>query len=85
MSHNFKRPSNIDPQVRRDERKLLCMAMQLTDQKKLDKLLEGTSPPTRKAVVERLTPYLSFVPKAEPEYDPADWHKIEIHDEASAK
>lgn len=63
MSHNFKRPTSIDAQERRDERQIKLMAFQIRDQAMLDKLLEGASPAMRAAMIERLMPYLPFCPK----------------------
>jgi hypothetical protein len=62
---NFKRPVSIDPQERRDERQIKVMAMQIQDQAMLDKLLDGTVPIMREAMLERLLPHLPFFPKEE--------------------
>ncbi len=62
---NFKRPVSIDPEERRDERQIKVMAMQIRDQAMLDKLLDGTAPVMREAMLKRLLPYLPFFPKEE--------------------
>ncbi len=62
MSHNFKRPSSIDPQERREERDIALYAMAIENQDELDKLLADSSPAMREAMLERLTPHLRFVP-----------------------
>lgn len=64
MSHNFRAPASIDPQARRDERRIELMATYgIPDQAALDKLLDGTAPAMRTALIERLTPYLMFAPE----------------------
>ena len=45
------------------------MAMQVTDQATLDNLLAGAQPFVREAMLERLLPYLPFVPR---EYETPD-------------
>ncbi len=61
MSHNYKAPQSIDPQERRDEKQIRCMASVL-QQHSLDVLLEGARPDMRAAMLERLLPHLKFVP-----------------------
>jgi hypothetical protein len=60
---NFKRPASPDPQERQDERLLKVMALQLQNQEHLDALLAGADPLMRHAMLERILPYLSFVPE----------------------
>jgi len=69
MSHRWKSPRHIDPQVRRDERQIKVMALQIHDQATLDKLLEGSSRQMREMMLERIAPYLSFVPDVEKDLD----------------
>jgi formate dehydrogenase maturation protein FdhE len=60
---NFKRPASVNPKARQDERLLKVMALQLQNQEQLDALLAGADPLMRHAMLERLIPYLSFVPE----------------------
>jgi hypothetical protein len=62
MSHKFKRPARLNPQERRDERAINLMAMGVPDQNALEVLLAGADAITRRAMIERLRPYLSFEP-----------------------
>lgn len=66
LSHHFRRPAAADPRDRRDERQIKLMAMAVQNQEMLDALLEGAPPAIRQAMLERLLPYLPFVPQ---EYD----------------
>ena len=63
MAHRFKRPAHISAKDRREERLVKVMATQVANQEMLDKLLDGTSPLMRKALLERLLPYLPFAPE----------------------
>jgi hypothetical protein len=56
----FKRPTSIYPRVKRDERQIKVLAMQLRNQDMLDTLLAGTTQFERDAMMERLRPYLRF-------------------------
>lgn len=73
MSHNFKSPASIDPRERRADRAVNLMATHIKDQAMLDNLLADASPITRAAMIDRLVPYLSFVPReCAPAVDTAD-------------
>ena len=56
---------SLHPQDRRNERELRIMASAIYTQEMLDKLLAGSAPDMRQAMIERLRPHLRFTPAAE--------------------
>jgi hypothetical protein len=65
MSKSIKKHPDKSPQRRREEKQISFLASITTDQAQLDKLLEGSTPEMRKAMMDRLTPHLPFVPREE--------------------
>ncbi len=65
MSHNFKRPSPLDPKLRRQERQLTMLAGTIRNQAALDQLLRGSSPAMREGMLQVLRPMLPFQPQME--------------------
>lgn len=65
MSHHLKKPAPISPRERREEKQIRFMASQIKDQAALDSFLAGSEPAMREAMLERITPFLSFIPAEE--------------------
>jgi hypothetical protein len=65
MSKSIKKPGNLSAKRRSEEKQISFLASITTDQAALDKLLEGSTPEMRKAMIDRLTPHLPFVPREE--------------------
>jgi hypothetical protein len=62
---NYKRPSSVlvSPDKRSDEQKIRVMASTIRDQETLNTLLQGSTGAKRLAMIERLLPYLPFIPE----------------------
>jgi hypothetical protein len=67
MSHHFKYsgPSHAEREEAAIEDSIRRQAALLRDQAELDELLDGASDQMRQAMIERLAPYLHFVPEDE--------------------
>lgn len=59
----IKKPSSLSPRERREAKQIRCMSGLIKDQAMLDKLLEGSDPAMRAAMLERIEPFLTFTPK----------------------
>ena len=63
MSHTFKKPIDMDTLKRQAAREVDILATHIENQAMLDELLKDADPDMRAACLERMAPYLPFVPE----------------------